>query len=201
MFPVPAFLPAIDSIINTSFSRIQSSKYPFRKSSVTMVSAFLFLLASFALPFLALSDTPASANDTVTNDLPFLCTPTPPFRRVIIPDSQNCAGALRALPSRPQIANIHTGGVDDGFQLPTFERYKNCEVLIEGATANTNVESSWLEIGLAATQLNDACLVVNVGRVGGLTYTGGPYGRAIKITLRGYARPKDDQSNGTVATA
>ncbi|KAL8946556.1 MAG: hypothetical protein Q9222_007063 [Ikaeria aurantiellina] len=166
-----------------------------------MLLAFLSLLTLSGLPFLALSDETVSGNDTAINDVAFVCTPQPGFTRVIFPDAQNCAGAMLALSRRPDIARFHTDGVDDGFRLPTFERYKNCEVLIEGATATTNVQSSWLEIGLAAAHLNQACVVVKGTGIGGVAYTGGPNGRAIKVQLRGYGRRLEDDRSNSTATA
>lgn len=50
-------------------------------------------------------------------------------------------------------------------------------------THRTRARSSWLEIGLAAMEINAACLDTDAGTAGAVTFTGA--GDRIKITLRG----------------
>lgn len=128
----------------------------------------------------------------------FVCASRPPFRTSIFPHLENCAGALRALPSDSE-GVFHSGGAKDGFRLPLFERYKDCEVLVETARLTDDPVSSWVEIGLAAMELNMACLISYGAFIGGMTFCGG--GDMVKISLRGTrGRPNDDNNTTTQAT-
>ncbi|KAL8794669.1 MAG: hypothetical protein Q9195_002744 [Heterodermia aff. obscurata] len=160
-------------------------------STINSLSILSCLLSLFSLPTssVALPSNPQTASDPSQLNVrslssPFDCTPNPPYRWTAFPHAQNCAAALRALPSSPNIASFHTGGPGDGYQLPTFERYKDCEALIE--LRGGAVRSSWLEIGLAALEVNAACLTTEAGTAGAVTFTG--VGDRIKITLRGTVR-------------
>lgn len=96
---------------------------------------------------------------------------------------------MRALPNLPDIGNFHIGpGRDANYQLPVFERYKDCEVLIELATPTTVSRTSWLAVGLAATQLNIACVNDKEASLGGKTAIGDARSNDIKITIRGFER-------------
>lgn len=100
------------------------------------------------------------------------------------PGYSECAGAIRALPSFPQIAYFGNASPEP-FQLPQITRYSNCEVLINTRkTTFTSIESSWTEIGLAAVELNDACQKTRAapGLGSGLTYAGA--NNNIVISLR-----------------
>ena len=103
---------------------------------------------------------------------------------------------MLALPSTPDIGHFHTIGRDDGFKLPVFERHRDCEILIEGPQ-NMVSKSSWLAIGLAATELNMACLDNEARTAGGTTFTG--EADRIKITLRGVAGRVGNSSSQAVA--
>ncbi|KAL8836807.1 MAG: hypothetical protein Q9170_002768 [Blastenia crenularia] len=114
----------------------------------------------------------------------FTCLPRPQGRDPVQPHLENCAGALRALESDAESAVFHNGPPGDGYQLPTFERYKDCEVLIETVNPGDDPVSSWAEIGLAAMELNMACLGGGSSLYyGGATFCGG--GDMVKITLKG----------------
>lgn len=107
---------------------------------------------------------------------------------------ENCAGALRAFPSDAKEAVFHIGGPDDGYRLPVVQRYADCEVLVETAElAADNPVSSWVEIGLAAMELNTVCFTAYGGKIGGTTYCGG--GNGVKISLRGAGRRMSDEGN------
>ena len=161
---------------------------------------YLFLPALFSLPVYTtalpegsrMTSTNGTGNLTTSNNR-FECTENPPWRWTIFPHQRNCASAMRALPIVPDITTFHTGGHDDGYKLPTFERFKDCEVLIEGLGPMGVSRSSWLEVGLAATELNMACLDNAQTSPGGVTYTGAANG--IKITLSGYSRRNDAASS------
>ncbi|KAL8681799.1 MAG: hypothetical protein Q9186_002114 [Xanthomendoza sp. 1 TL-2023] len=85
----------------------------------------------------------------------------PPRQYVVFPQQKNCVVAIRSLPDIPEIGEFHSQpGRDPTFQLPTFQRYKDCEVLIELPPQRTS-KTSWLAIGLAATQLSLACVDPN----------------------------------------
>lgn len=113
----------------------------------------------------------------------------------------NCAGALRALDTDSEEGVFHNGGPGDGYQLPLFERYKDCEVLIETVAPGDDPVSSWAEIGLAATELNMACLsAASSNYFGGVTFCGG--GNMVKISLRGTTgRPVENTNAGAAETA
>ncbi|KAL8805388.1 MAG: hypothetical protein Q9182_001954 [Xanthomendoza sp. 2 TL-2023] len=113
------------------------------------------------------------------------CLRPPPWQYTVLPQQKNCAAAMRDLPDLPDIAEFHSQpGRDPAYQLPTFRRYKDCEVLIELSPGRTS-RTSWLAIGLAATQLNLGCVdIVNPGNAGGVTSTGGPSGKDIKVSIR-----------------
>ena len=148
---------------------------------VFLQSLIPLLVLSASIPDTSLTITQPVEHNLTSVGATFLCRPQPGFRTVVFPTTADCAAALRALPSSPDVGIFHTGGSSDGFQLPVFERYRKCEVLIEGS----NGRSSWLEIGLAAIELNMACLESGpASNTGGTTYVS-PYNR-IKITLRGY---------------
>ena len=129
----------------------------------------------------------------------FVCLPRPAYTTTIYPHLENCAGVLRALPSDGEEAIFHSGGADDGYKLPLFERYKDCEVLVETIRPNVAPVSSWVEIGLAATELNMACFTSLGTAPGATTFCGGR--DMVKITLRGTrGRPVGnvtDESTGT----
>ncbi|KAL6717118.1 SWI/SNF chromatin-remodeling complex subunit [Lecanora helva] len=99
------------------------------------------------------------------------------------PTSRNCAIALRALPSVQAIGPFHVGGPADDFQLPLTMSYGTCTVAVELAMGRDNETSSWMQIGLAATQLSMAC--VDAGGqegMGGRTTAGA--GNGIVVTVR-----------------
>ena len=157
---------------------------------------FLFyslLPALFSLPVYTMA-LPQGSQVTSTNEIGNLttsnsllkCTDNPSRQWTVFPTQKDCASAMRALPTVPDITTFHTGGDDDGYKLPTFERFKNCEILIEGLGPSGISRSSWIEVGLAATELSLACLDNEHSSPGGVTYTGAANG--IKITLRGYSR-------------
>ncbi len=108
-----------------------------------------------------------------------VCTPS---SQTIGPDFASCAIALRGLPSTAEVG-VFSNTAAGAFQIPTFSRWKNCEVLIEPRYPNSNVQSSWLEIGLAVVELNQACLGRDSSTLGsGVTYTGLTNG--IKVSIR-----------------
>ena len=102
-------------------------------SLVSWLLSALFSLPTFslALPRDSQKTSDLSQLNTTSLSSPFDCTPNPAFRWTVFPHAQNCAAALRALPSTLDIADFHIGGRGDEYQLPTFERHKDCEVLIE----------------------------------------------------------------------
>ncbi|KAL8724337.1 MAG: hypothetical protein Q9181_006871 [Wetmoreana brouardii] len=88
---------------------------------------------------------------------------------------------MRAFPADSELAHFHNGGAGDGFQLPFFERYKDCEVLVLLKDTRSTSISSWAEIGLAAVQVGMAC--ATTGNVAGVTAAG--EGDGIEVTWRG----------------
>ena len=72
------------------------------------------------------------------------------------PTNADCAGALRALPLNPYVGTFYSDGAGN-FQLPYFEKYGSCTVLVTLRNRNYKVQSSWLAVHLAALELNAAC--------------------------------------------
>ena len=72
------------------------------------------------------------------------------------PSNADCAAALRAVPLNPNVGTFYSVG-SGNFQLPHFETYKGCTVLISMKSRYDRVQSSWLAVHLAALELNAAC--------------------------------------------
>ena len=72
------------------------------------------------------------------------------------PANADCAAALRAVPLNPNVGTFYNVGAGD-FQLPHFEKYGTCTVLITMKSRYDKVQSSWLAVHLAALELNAAC--------------------------------------------
>ncbi|KAM0805596.1 hypothetical protein BDR22DRAFT_291405 [Usnea florida] len=72
------------------------------------------------------------------------------------PSNADCASALRAMPLNPNVGTFYSVGAGN-FQLPYFETYKTCTVLISMRSRYDRVQSSWLAVHLAALELNAAC--------------------------------------------
>ncbi|KAL8707965.1 MAG: hypothetical protein Q9220_007108 [cf. Caloplaca sp. 1 TL-2023] len=163
-------------------------------------SPMLFLLSLFFALISLAAALPAnppssSSSQTLTETLSpqnltvnpnFLCKPNPPFKTSISPTLGNCAAAMRGFPADSELAHFHNGGAGDGFQLPLFQRYKDCEVLVLLKDTSAQPIASWAEIGLAMVEVGMAC--ANTGNVGGTTTAGD--GEGIEITVRGYPLPK-----------
>jgi len=118
-----------------------------------------------------------------------------PFRR---PRFHDCGGAIRQLPSNHRIGYFHTGGVTDQFQLPNRKTTRTCTVDVEIASGSVEVGGTWLGVGLAATQLNMACVGTYAfpQYQGGYTFAGSE--ERLKITRR-YSRGSGVEFNETVA--
>lgn len=102
---------------------------------------------------------------------------------------------MRAFPAASEEGYFHSGGPDDGFQLPDFKRYKDCEVLVELTQPTARPVSSWAEIQVAATQLGMACLMTYSENIGGTTLCGG--NDQIRIQITGFGRRVGDVVNET----
>ena len=72
------------------------------------------------------------------------------------PTNADCAAALRAIPLNPNVGTFYSTG-DGNFQLPHFETYKTCTVLVTMKSRYDKVQSSWLAVQVAALELNAAC--------------------------------------------
>ena len=81
------------------------------------------------------STSPANANRL------FTCAQQSPHRSTR-PGFADCAGVLRSLPLNPSIGIFYNAGPGD-FQLPYFNTYKSCQVLVELQNAYDKVRSSW----------------------------------------------------------
>lgn len=97
---------------------------------------------------------------------------------------------------------FHTNGDTDIYQLPWFERYKDCEVLVTLQYGQTLERSSWTEVHAKAMELNTACVDPTGNSPGGKTLAG--WGDKVEITIRGLNRVprsaiKDSGSPSTAA--
>ena len=127
----------------------------------------------------------SNLNTTASNSA-FVCKPRG-LRVQIEPTFADCAGVLRSLPLDPTVGTFYnTGGGD--FQLPYFESFKTCQVLVELAAASNKVRSSWLAVQVAALSLNAACEDVRLTPGLGYAYTYVDPSTLMKITLQGLRR-------------
>ena len=132
-----------------------------------------------------------------TSNAAFVCNKQTPGT-VVSPLFGDCAGALRSLPLNPAIGNFYNTGQGD-FQLPMFETYKSCQVLVEMRSRYDRLRSSWLAVHVAATELSIGCLT-SPGIVPS-AYTYLDELQTVRITLKGVQRRLGDGSSGTDATA
>lgn len=132
-----------------------------------------------------------------TSNSAFVCTRRGAQARTE-PSFSHCAGVLRALPLNPIIGTFYNSGAGD-FQLPYFETYKTCQVLLELPRASDKVRSSWLAVQLAALELNTACEDVRAAPGLGGAYTYVDNSNLMKITLKGAGAPVGDGDDGADA--
>ena len=172
-----------------SFSQTQSFRYAYASSSQTVgPSPLLFLSIHLTIPqgttlTNPTSDLQTSSSLNATSNSGFTCSKRGPQQR-ILPGFADCAGVLRFLPLDPKIGTFYNSGRGD-FQLPYFETYKTCTVLVELRSTFDKVESSWLAVQLAALELNAACEDVRLAPGLGYAYTYLDDLGALKITLKG----------------
>ena len=113
------------------------------------------------------------------------------------PKFSDCAGVLRALPLNPTVGVFYNTGRGD-FQLPHFETYRTCQVVIELQTSASKVQSSWLAVQVAALELNSVCQDLRSSPGLGSAYTYVDDSNLMKITLKGL--PLGNGEGGTNAT-
>lgn len=118
-----------------------------------------------------------------TSNSAFVCTRRTPVQRVE-PHFSDCAGVLRSLPQNPNIGTFYNSGSGD-FQLPYFETYKTCQVVVELRSTFDKVQTSWLAVQLAALELNTACEDVRTSPGLGNAYTYVDSMKTMKISYKG----------------
>lgn len=133
-----------------------------------------------------------------TSNSAFVCTRRT-FQTPVEPGFADCAGALRSLPLNQNVGTFYNSGRGD-FQLPYFETYRTCQVLIELRSTYDKVQSSWLAVQLAALELNGACQDVRTAPGLGNAYTYIDNLDTMKVSLRGAGRRFGDGGEGTDAT-
>ncbi|CAF9939237.1 MAG: hypothetical protein ALECFALPRED_008047 [Alectoria fallacina] len=111
----------------------------------------------------------------------------------------DCAGVLRSLPLNQNVGTFYNSGAGD-FQLPYFQTYRTCQVIIELRSTYDRVQSSWLAVQLAALELNGACQDVRSAPGLGIAYTYIDNLDAMKLSFRGAGRRLGDGDDGTDAT-
>ncbi len=114
------------------------------------------------------------------------------------PSFADCAGVLRSLPLNPNIGTFYNTGVGN-FQLPYFETYKSCQVVVQLRSGLDKVQSSWLAVQVAALELNTACQDVRAAPGLGSAYTYVDNLEAMKITLTSPTRDLGDGDELTEA--
>lgn len=101
--------------------------------------------------------TSSNLNGTVGADpKAFECVRKGPSTTTTTPGNADCAAALRALPLNPYVGVFYASGAGD-FQLPYFETFKTCTVLITLRSRYDKVQTSWLAVHVAGMELNAAC--------------------------------------------
>ena len=191
--------PALKTLIlqnNHSFAMHMPPHFPFLGLALLCSSA---LAATIPQSTALTTPTNPATNRTLnaTSNAAFVCNKQTPGR-VAEPLFGDCAGALLSLPLNPAIGYFYNTGQGD-FQLPVFERYKSCEVLVEMRSRYDKLRSSWLAVHVAATELNVACLSNEAIMPSAYTYLDEL--QTVKISLRGVQRGLGDGTNGTGATA
>lgn len=79
---------------------------------------------------------------------------------------------------------FHVGGNPDTFRLPVEQTYGSCTVSVELAGGHQRETGSWMEVGLAANQVNMACVdpAEGAAKMGGWTTSGRANG--VVVTIR-----------------
>lgn len=114
---------------------------------------------------------------------------------------QACAGAILRLPIDHTVGIFHTGGADDGFQLPVSRTYNECKIVVEIQGDGTDEDrASWLDLGRDAAAMNEECArgVRHYQRYRGAWMNTGELDR-ILIELSPALGVGDVEGNGTVA--
>lgn len=146
---------------------------------LTHLSGFLLgSLVSLSQGLPATAPAPSPPNSVIQ------FTPNQPrMIRIAPPTLRTCAVALRALPSFQDTGEFHAGGPADMFRLPVTQIYGSCTVVVELAGGHRSEMGSWMEVGLAANQLNMECVDsdANPATMGGGTICGRTNGVVVKI--------------------
>lgn len=168
----------------------------FPPSALTMTISHNTATLQLLNPASALPSNSTLLNGTSngSNRPPFICNPQTPGMR-ILPKFADCAGVLRSLPLNPTIGIFYNSGAGN-FQLPYFETYRTCTVLVELRSTYDRVRSSWLAVQVAALELNDACQDVRTATGLGSASTYIDSLEAMKVTLRGPVRQVGDGEGG-----
>lgn len=98
------------------------------------------------------------------------------------PRFTDCGAAIRKLPSNHIIGTFHSIGADDQFRLPVTETSGSCRAEVKMGRLDED-SGTWFAIGMAATQLNMACVNAFTFpvKIGGWTTAG--RGKRINVTL------------------
>lgn len=81
------------------------------------------------------------------------------------------------------MGTFHARDPADMFQLPVTQKYGSCTVNVELAGGHQTETGSWVEVGLAADQLNMACVDRDDHpvRMGGSTTSGRANGLVVSV--------------------
>lgn len=146
----------------------------------------------------SLTTPPTDSSFNATSNSGFACTRRTNQR--VLPRFADCAGALRFLPTDPTIANFYNAEGQGDIQLPIFESYKTCTIIVTLSPALSRMQSSWVAIHAAATELNMACQDVrSTGLASGFTYV--DIREGIKVTMQGSRFGVGDGTSNATETA
>lgn len=155
------------------------------------------LLTSAQLPFRAWSLVlPSMGDDSTMPDLgnPHIrCLPMAAFQTDFVPHLDNCAKALSRWPTGSQTINFKRA------VPPPAQSYRDCLVHVDLKRGQRSAKVSWVEIGLAATQVAMACLGTEGGFAGERTEVGED--RMIEIFVRPFNRQALGNSSTAVGTS
>lgn len=141
---------------------------------------------------------PDEGSFNATSNSGFACTRRTNQR--VLPRFADCAGALRFLPTDPTIAKFYNAEGEGEIQLPMFESYKSCTIIVTLSPSLSSVQSSWVAIHAAAIELNAACQDVRAtGLASGFTYVDNRDG--IKVTMQGSRYGVGDGTSNATETA
>ena len=124
-------------------------------------SSLYLLLSTVTLVLSATRPNPSESPSTNSSDLTaagskIQCLATIPFSPFFL-TQHKCAEAIHDLSDGVRPGRFHNGEPWDEWSLPISHSSGYCKVTVSMAIASNSETASWLQVKLAATQLNLAC--------------------------------------------